>query len=69
MMYKNDMGTLSETFLSELRSPDRALCDLIESHARMTFHDPRRFAVGQMIRQLATEVTYIHVYERTPASL
>ena len=50
------MGSLSENILGALRSPERALGDLIESHAHVSFHDPRRFELERMIQQLTAEV-------------
>jgi hypothetical protein len=50
---------LTENVLSELRSPARALCDLIEKHERYPRDHPSRSGLGLMIRQLAVELTYL----------
>ena len=51
------MGRLPENVLNELRSPARALRDLIDKYEGMPSDQPTRFALGRMIRQLAGEIT------------
>jgi hypothetical protein len=51
------MGRLPENILTELRTPARALCDLVERHQRLAVNDPKRSELGRMIRELASEIT------------
>jgi hypothetical protein len=51
------MGRLREAALNQLRSPEKALCDLIEKHDRMPSDHPGLAELSRMIRQLAAEVT------------
>jgi hypothetical protein len=51
------MGRLPENALARLRSPGRALNDLVERYQGLAVNDPDRDEIGRMIRQLAVEIT------------
>jgi hypothetical protein len=43
--------------LTKVRSPARALFDLVQKHENMAKNHPERHKLKQMIRQLAIEIT------------
>jgi hypothetical protein len=51
------MGRLSDNVLSELRSPRKALSDLVAKFNDFGPHHPHRPMWERMIRQLESEVT------------
>jgi hypothetical protein len=59
-MYKEDMGHLPESILSELRSPARALADLIDKFNSTVHNHPDLPKMAQMIRVLSAEIALRH---------
>jgi hypothetical protein len=55
--YHSVMSPCPIDVLSRLRSPAKALCDLVERYERLPCNDPDRVDVARMIRQLAFELT------------
>jgi hypothetical protein len=55
--YHSVMTPCPTDVLSRLRSPAKALCDLVERYERLPCNDPDRVDVARMIRQLAFELT------------
>jgi len=51
------MNLPAHIILNEIRSLEKALCDLVEKYSRMASTNPDRSELGKMIRQLAVEFT------------
>jgi hypothetical protein len=51
------MGQLPDIVLTRLRSPGKALYDLVEKYESLACNDPVRDDIGRMIRQLAAAIT------------
>ncbi len=55
--YHSVMSPCPTDLSTRLRSPAKALCDLVERYERLPCNDPDRVDVARMIRQLAFELT------------
>jgi len=51
------MDLRGQIVLTKIRSPAKALFDLVQKHEDMPKHRPERLRLKRMIRQLAVEIT------------